>query len=140
MATPPIVIAETAANDVPLIVVTSPRLPLVAESAVTVGTSMRVMFPVAVPPGAVTTMSCAPNGAELGTVPVIVVEFTTVNVDNAVPPMVTLDASVKYEPLIVIAVFRGAVDGLALVIVGTPAVIMTLFDESVPFNVVNTTD
>jgi len=82
--------------------------------------TVKVVVLVADPAGVVTLIG--PVIAPAGTVVVIVVALTTVNV-AAVPPKVTAVAPVKFFPLIVTVVPTGPEVGVNEVMVGPPAVV-----------------
>ena len=79
---------------------------------------------VALPPGVVTTTSCAP-AVPAGVTAVIEVALTTTTLVAALPPMVTLLAPVKLVPVMVMGVPPRVVPlvGLTVVMVGTAGAI-----------------
>ena len=109
-------------RSVPVIVTAAPTTPLVGVKLVTVGTGTTVKFValVAVPPGVTTAIG--PLVAAAGTVVVIVVALTTVNVGCDVPLNVTLVAPVRLVPVMVTAPPTGPLVGVKLVTVGTGSV------------------
>ena len=101
VATPPNVTDVAPVKFVPVIVTPSPRPPVAAVKDVMVGAGFVTVneAPVAVPPGVVT--DTAPVTPPVGTTNVIRVADATVNDCTALVPIFTIDAPVKFEPVIV---------------------------------------
>lgn len=123
---------EAPVKPVPLIVTVVPTGPLFGENDEIVGgvgVTVKLLALVAVPPGVVTVM--APVEAPEGTVAVIWVLEFTVKV-ALVPANLTLDAPVKFVPVIVTDVPTGPLAGENDEIAGTPDGVTSKLDALVP--------
>jgi hypothetical protein len=105
-------------NPVPVMVTAVPNVPLdgVNEVIVGAGITVKLKLLVPVPKGLVTAIG--PLVAPTGTVVVIVVSFTTVNIGCTVPLNVTLLAPVNKVPRIVTGIPIAAAVGFTEVMVG----------------------
>ncbi len=125
---------------VPVIVTAAPTMPLVGLKLVTVGAggiTVKDVALVAVPPGTVTEM--VPVVAPAGTVVVIDVAETTVNVGCAVPLNFTAEAPVKLVPVIVTAAPTRPLVGVKDVIVADGRTVKADGLVPVPVGVVTVT-
>jgi hypothetical protein len=127
-AVPLKVTAVAPVKFVPVIVTVVPTGPKVGVNEAIVGTPVLVTVNLwelqSVPPGVVTQIF--PVVAPLGTVAVIWVDETTLNVLEETPLNVTLVAPVRFVPVMVTDVPTGPLVGVNEVIVGVAAVVVTV--------------